>query len=282
MSLRIFIQSSTVRHCRLSEAILILICAWTSANANELNGLEQSESDCRIVIQSVDQGALQRDQAKTEAQVIRRMLNEVYECPPDFGLIKFTDSTPDNDEITSEIAVSSSKLSPNSEVTKSDRFPETVSFLDANSSLEAMDTNTKRGDHIQTNSVDLLPGMTNTGIKTPSPSTATAAMGTNKIDSLNESTPGVDTAGSGTRSDMEAHEHMPNAPNPPLQNQGTTPDQKPMIKVYREGMLHWAVLVEELLRDDYSSVLYEAYQVETDPILKTALAKELTNYLVGN
>ena len=36
---------------------------------------------------------------------------------------------------------------------------------------------------------------------------------------------------------------------------------------------------DELILDDYAKTLHEAYQVETDPVLKEALGKELTNYL---
>ena len=36
---------------------------------------------------------------------------------------------------------------------------------------------------------------------------------------------------------------------------------------------------EELVLDDYAKTLHEAYLAETDPVLKEALRKELTNYL---
>lgn len=36
---------------------------------------------------------------------------------------------------------------------------------------------------------------------------------------------------------------------------------------------------DELVHDDYAKTLHEAYLAETDPVLKEALGKELTNYL---
>ena len=39
---------------------------------------------------------------------------------------------------------------------------------------------------------------------------------------------------------------------------------------------------DELVLDDYAKTLHEAYLAETDPVLKEALGKELTNYLNKN
>ena len=36
---------------------------------------------------------------------------------------------------------------------------------------------------------------------------------------------------------------------------------------------------DEIVLDDYAKTLHEAYLAETDPVLKEALGKELTNYL---
>lgn len=243
------------RDISLSLKSVFLTIAALNANAqlvaDSVSGGEDRRNNCPATIHAIDRVELERDRASTEARVIARLLRDFDDCMVASSLKHIDEISGENRALTSEI--SDSVLSSHG-----DHASITASMIDSTN----LDSTTVE------KSGSLLPS------STPDAASSNSFDSTEMVNSM---------VGAELTGEEHDEQRLDFAKAMEVREQKTrsrlNPNESATFTTFREGKPQLVVLVEEMPFDDYARVLYEAYQSETDPARREALANELTTYL---
>ena len=238
----------------LRSKILLFTFAIFFANpflfADSVSDRENPQYNCTVFIHAIDRVALERDRAKTEARVIARLLKDHKDCPVSAGIKDF-------DETKSEHDSTFLTTTQNTSAFHQDALLGTRLTTDSDKSLMAMEDS---GDTLSSS----IPRDAPKTSRSPASETS-AAM------------PSVELSDEG--SDVQSIEFASEIASRTQKREQSNSGESATFTTYREGKQQLVVLVDELPLDDYARVLFEAYQKETDSLLRDALANELRNHL---
>ena len=228
----------------------ITFFADTLLLADSVSDHENIQSKCEVFVHSIDRVALARERGKTEARVIARLLRGFDDCVVDSGLKQ-----------AGEIYSGDGAQKPD----------HSGSALRSHQDRPSIDTATIDAPESPLNTVG------NSSASAPFSSPNVGA--TSQSRSTEPNTAKSDAEREGEEQDTKTIDFASEMMARSKQRETLNRDKQATFTTFREGKQQLAILVDEVPLDDYANVLYEAYRAEADPVLKAALANELSTYL---
>ena len=214
---------------------------------------QATSNECDFTLHSVDQEELRRDRDKEEADAINLMLRDMDDCLIEQGVHANTalqDATTEAEQIYNL----NRGFMPNTPGSRSNQ-----SQLNAGSRSNNLQNQAQRGSNANTQNP--TSNMQNQGQRTASEARNQVGRFTNSVKDTVKSL-GDEVAQSTKPQQQSRH-------------QGKTPVDPSKANALLGNQLGKL----EHTFDNYARTLYEAYETETDPVLKNALLQELNNYV---